>query len=275
MVLFLNFRNMKSTLYNVIIFLFSATSYAQSLVIDYKSTVNANQAILSTNINYKLIINNDDKISAYFNNDSDDVSQYKYNEHIEKIKKNDVTLVKLSDNHYGYLRNDFFLKNYKDDSLTYNDIISNKKVIISEKINLFDWEIIPDSDSIIMDFKCQKAITKFRGRTYEAYFTNELGTFGGPWKFDGLPGVILSVKSLDDYFIITPTKIAITNNNKVAITNIYENSNIISWDEYKNQFRANMEKRFKLLKSKSENGEGGSVKITDKIEDLEIPEMKF
>ena len=33
--------------------------------------------------------------------------------------------------------------------------------------------------------------------------------------------------------------------------------------------------QLKKLKSMSEDGEGGSIKITDKIEDLELPEMKF
>lgn len=263
---------MKTILFFVFLFLHNI-GVAQNLVIDYNSMINANQAILSTNIDYKLILNNEDKTSAYFNGNSD--KQYKYSEHIEKIKKNELTMVKLSDNHYGYIRNDYFYKNYNDDALIYNEIISTKKVIIKEKINLFDWQIVPDSDSLIMDFKCQKATTNFRGRTYEAYFTSELGTFGGPWKFDGLPGVILSVKSLDNYFVITPLKITIDGKEKIKIENIYKTSDILTWDGYKSSFKESMNKKLKLLKSMSEAGERGSIKIGDKIEDLEISEIKF
>jgi GLPGLI family protein len=263
-------------IFTLILIQFINLNFAQNLIIDYTSTINANQVIFSTNINYKLILNDENKNSAYFNDNNDGLDQFKYNEFInEKIKKNDITRVKLSDNHYGYIRNDYFFKDYVDNKLIYNDIISTKKVIISEKLDNFNWEIIPKSDTLILNFKCQKAITKFRGRTYEAFFTSELGTFGGPWKFDGLPGVILSVKSLDNYFAINPVKIIINNKEKIDIENIYKDSNIISWEEYKNEFKANMEKRLKLLKSKSENGETGSIKITEKIEDLEIPEMKF
>ena len=49
----------------------------------------------------------------------------------------------------------------------------------------------------------------------------------------------------------------------------------LEWEADVNFQKNHMKKILNYLKSKSENGEGGSVKISDKIEDLEIPEMKF
>jgi GLPGLI family protein len=126
-----------------------------------------------------------------------------------------------------------------------------------------------------LGFKCQKAITKFRGRTYEATFSNEIASYGGPWKFDGLPGMIISVKSIDNYFVIEPKKIIKNSKSINQIYNIYENENIISWNLFKKTYENKLMEQLKKLKSMSENGEGGSIKITDKIEDLELPEMKF
>lgn len=42
-------------------------------------------------------------------------------------------------------------------------------------------------------YTCVKATAKFRGRTYEAWFASDIPIFNGPWKFGGLPGLILSL----------------------------------------------------------------------------------
>jgi len=54
----------------------------------------------------------------------------------------------------------------------------------------FKWKIEKEYKQI-GKFKCQKATTEFRGRTYEAWFTQEIKISNGPWKLHGLPGLIL------------------------------------------------------------------------------------
>jgi len=54
------------------------------------------------------------------------------------------------------------------------------------------WKLL-DEFKNISGYKCQKAATKFRGRNYEAWFTSEIPLSFGPWKFNGLPGLILEV----------------------------------------------------------------------------------
>lgn len=60
----------------------------------------------------------------------------------------------------------------------------------------FDWKITPDQ-KIIGEYRSTKAIVKFRGREYEAWFSEEIPINAGPWKFFGLPGLILEVVSTD------------------------------------------------------------------------------
>jgi GLPGLI family protein len=61
------------------------------------------------------------------------------------------------------------------------------------------WVISSDTCRIL-GYLCHKANTKFRGREYEAYFTQELPVNEGPWKLYGLPGLILEAKTRDGIF---------------------------------------------------------------------------
>lgn len=253
--------------------IFCLTGLSQNVEVTYTVSVNTNDPVLATSTTYNLWVN--DNQSVYFNS-NDSINQFKYKNLIFDVKKvGELTKVQLSDNHFAYVINDYFYKDYQKDTLIFNEIILNKKVFVGENTNLFNWEIIPNSETILLGFKCQKASAKFRGRTYEATFSSEIAPFGGPWKFDGLPGLILSVKSLDNYFVIEPLKVIKEGKIKNQIKNIYDDQIIISWSTYKKTFEDRLMLQLKKLQSLSENGEGGSIKITEKIEDLELPEMKF
>ena len=62
-----------------------------------------------------------------------------------------------------------------------------------------EWAISSDTASFL-DYHCQKATLKFRGRNYEAWFTPQIPVNDGPWKFFGLPGLILKVKDTENQF---------------------------------------------------------------------------
>ena len=59
-------------------------------------------------------------------------------------------------------------------------------------MNIFEWTLI-DESKIIMDYKAHKAETTFRGRSYTAWYAPDINIDAGPWKFNGLPGLILEV----------------------------------------------------------------------------------
>lgn len=64
---------------------------------------------------------------------------------------------------------------------------------------IYNWKIMPDTTTII-GYSCTRATTEFRGRRYNAWFTMDIPSNDGPWKFMGLPGLILRVEDTDGVF---------------------------------------------------------------------------
>jgi len=58
--------------------------------------------------------------------------------------------------------------------------------------NLFNWKI-EEETKLIKEYKAQKATTSFAGRNYVAWFAPEIPISDGPYKFNGLPGLILEI----------------------------------------------------------------------------------
>ncbi|WP_018674779.1 GLPGLI family protein [Riemerella columbina] len=80
------------------------------------------------------------------------------------------------------------------DKIKYEDFILNKKFVYDEEVKL-DWKVQPETDTM-ENYPVQKATTTFGGRNWTAWFTTELPFADGPYKFHGLPGLI--VKLVDD-----------------------------------------------------------------------------
>lgn len=64
--------------------------------------------------------------------------------------------------------------------------------VVVEPTNLINWELLDESKSI-GSFTVYKAKSSFRGRNYSAWYTPDTSIKAGPWKFQGLPGLILEV----------------------------------------------------------------------------------
>jgi GLPGLI family protein len=154
---------------------------------------------------------------------------------------------------YVRIPQDIIFKSYAEEFIltsTVDNVKENHK-IIKDDLDIFKWDLIEEeSDTLILNFKCKKAKTKFRGREYIAYYSNEIANFGGPWKFDGLPGFILKIYSLDGFLSIEPISIRVDNNNQtVKIINPFENKRFIYFNDLKNVILKEEQEHFKRAKS--------------------------
>lgn len=77
--------------------------------------------------------------------------------------------------------------------LTHTDQIGMDHLLYTEPLPDCGWELT-DGERTILGYACRRAACTFRGRNYEAWYTPEIAVSCGPWKFGGLPGLILAVR---------------------------------------------------------------------------------
>lgn len=91
-------------------------------------------------------------------------------------------------------------KNYPNGSITTTDRIAMSDYKYEEPYEKQNWEITEDTLNIL-GYTCQKATCTFRGRNYIAWFTTDIPISNGPWKFTGLPGLILNIADAQNHYI--------------------------------------------------------------------------
>ena len=93
-------------------------------------------------------------------------------------------------------------KDFKNNKLTVTDLNTDIGVsfLYKEDLPQIQWTILNESQTIL-SYPCQKAITTFRGRKFEAWFTTDIPINNGPWKFGGLPGLVLKLSDTQNHYI--------------------------------------------------------------------------
>lgn len=80
----------------------------------------------------------------------------------------------------------------------FNTFVEN--VSTEQRINEFsEWQITNETDTIL-NYLCKKATVTYAGREYIAWFTLDIPLSDGPWKFHGLPGLIVKVEDSEGLF---------------------------------------------------------------------------
>lgn len=63
----------------------------------------------------------------------------------------------------------------------------------------FNWKLEEGSKKIL-NYNCNKATINYAGRTYTAWYTKDIPFSNGPYKFEGLPGMILEIHDTNNDF---------------------------------------------------------------------------
>jgi GLPGLI family protein len=78
--------------------------------------------------------------------------------------------------------------------------VSPKQYVMPEPMEKTAWTITKETRKI-GDYLCQKAMGMCRGRYYTAWFAPDIPYSFGPWKLNGLPGLILEAEDKRNHVI--------------------------------------------------------------------------
>jgi len=94
-----------------------------------------------------------------------------------------------------HLFKDFVGKTISDDHYIFGSMYK-----YSESITDFKWQLHDEYEEY-HGFRCQKATTYYGGRHWEVWFAAEIPISDGPYKFAGLPGLILKARDTRSHYV--------------------------------------------------------------------------
>ncbi|MEM0519471.1 MULTISPECIES: GLPGLI family protein [Aequorivita] len=168
---------MKKTKLIILLILFTANTYAQN-----KSTI----AVVEYTTKLKLGLPAENTSRLFFNNNQSCFIEGKFN--IKKKQEQENIQDKQS-------KHDT-IKYYVDltkKQLFKEELVDNELYLIKEILPKIEWNLSFKEKDSILGFLCNKAKGNFRGRTYTAWYAPDIPVHFGPWKLQGLPGLILKV----------------------------------------------------------------------------------
>ena len=72
----------------------------------------------------------------------------------------------------------------------------------TEETPYIEWTLTEDTMTV-SGYHCQKATTTFRGVEWRVYYTEEIPSSAGPWRLNGLPGLIVKAESQAHTFCLS------------------------------------------------------------------------
>lgn len=162
-------------------------------------------------------------------------------------------------------RKTFIYKDFAKKKMILSDRVDRNQYLINDSLQIFKWKITKEKKKIL-NYICIKAITQFRGRNYEAWFTEEIPIQNGPWKFCGLPGLIIRVYDDKQAFVYQLTALDLKakfDKNIIVLPNEYMKDKPISHREFMVLYNMKLKDYDKLSKvvHTSKNGDYGTVSI--------------
>ena len=88
---------------------------------------------------------------------------------------------------------------HPDGEVSSFDKVTPNRYFYTEPLHDFGWQLMDDTLTV-GGYLCQKAVGKYAGRTWTAWYSEEVPASFGPWKLRGLPGMILRAEDKDGIF---------------------------------------------------------------------------
>lgn len=145
---------------------------------------------------------------------------------------------------------------------SYFDGSINRPVLVEEEITTIPWQILKET-KVIANLECQKAVGKFRGREYTVWFTRKIPVRFGPWKLQGLPGLILEATDKTNQVQFLATKIEFPAQGSPALPEMKKNIRTLTLKEFVEEDSKMAERMMSKIGTKLPRG--AMISMTDVV----------
>ncbi|AJW62479.1 Protein of unknown function (Porph_ging) [Elizabethkingia miricola] len=111
-------------------------------------------------------------------------------------------------------------KKYVKHEVILNTVLGIQKYTVADDISI-KWQIVQEK-MIYKEFSVQKAVCDFGGRRWIAWYTTEIPFLDGPYKFQGLPGLILKIEDTGKNHVFEFTGIRNMHSSESYFFRLYE-----------------------------------------------------
>lgn len=95
-----------------------------------------------------------------------------------------------------YLHHPTVWNNYPEGKITTQELIIPNGFEATADLETINWKTSDDTLTIA-NYACHFATAEFAGITWNVWYTEDIATTAGPWKLNGLPGLIISATDAD------------------------------------------------------------------------------
>nr|WP_319399691.1 GLPGLI family protein [uncultured Carboxylicivirga sp.] len=99
----------------------------------------------------------------------------------------------LKDDSFNFFTQYSIIKDKSSNKIDLYEVASSNYYHLPDNIS-FNWKITNKKDTVIAGYQCKEAQTSYRGRQYRAWYTMAIPISDGPYKFKGLPGLIIKLE---------------------------------------------------------------------------------
>ncbi|PZU83041.1 MAG: GLPGLI family protein [Chryseobacterium sp.] len=227
----------------------SISSQSQRFYYDYQFQTDSTD--LETKRSELMVLDVDKKGSKYyseyvFQNDSIMDAQFKKNmaahsdDPIQMSGKQGVVAYKV-------------LKSYPDFKINHIVTLNMTLYNASQQVKI-DWKILPDKEKV-GEWNAQKAEANFAGRKWIAWFSTEIPIQEGPYKFYGLPGLIVKIEDKAGFHKIELKGIKNNTLERDILVSEFEKPIAIDYKKYRTVYENYRKDPMANLKKKVQEGQ--------------------
>lgn len=148
-------------------------------------------------------------------------------------------------------------KNYPAGKLTHTEKICTDWFRYEEDMPQLEWELT-DSTTTVLGYECHGAVCNFRGRRWTAFYCEEIPLMEGPWKLQGLPGLIMKASDKEGHYTFECIGIKSNSDRPLTIYKVpYNNTSRAKYYDTRHRYDVNP---YAYYEATTENG---SVTVTD------------